>query len=384
VRNGAELAVIVSSYQRAWHLERVLASIAVQRNVLDRIELIVTDDGSTDETPQVVDRFARSVSFPVRFLTHQHEGFQLSRIRNDGARLARAEYLLFIDADCALPPDHLEQHLRARRQGFAWSTECYRFDQQTTQRVDLPAVCSGRFLQWIPADQRRTLTFRGYKRLLYQLLHHPTKPRLFGGNFALWRSDYERVNGFDENFRGWGCEDDDLRLRLRRAGIRSGSLLLRTRTVHLWHPPDPSVPARWREGLNVAYMNRPIRLTRCANGLVKRSIDDLRFSLSGRPADAELLRRFLGERYEQLEQPGRNGCRPEIELLVVPGRGRFSGRADCNMLVVFQPVRYLRRLLRQAHVVLTNTPLPEQASPYLFGLDELDAALETVLAGSRD
>ena len=39
------------------------------------------------------------------------------------------------------------------------------------------------------------------------------------------RADYERVNGYDENFVGWGCEDDDLRLRLRHAGVRIESIL---------------------------------------------------------------------------------------------------------------------------------------------------------------
>ncbi len=384
VRSNAEIALLVSSYQRPWHLERVLASIAAQRGVLDRIEVVVTDDGSTDQTPQIVEQFARSVPFPVQFTTHEHTGFHLARCRNEGVRASRAPYLLFLDGDCLLPPDHVEKHLRCRKPRYALGTECYRLDREVTRQVDPSVVRSGGYLQWVSTRQRRKLTGRGYKCLLYQLLGHPTKPKLFGGNFAVWRSDYEQVNGYDENFRGWGCEDDDLRLRLRRSGVRSGSLLLQTRTVHLWHPPAPSTPQRWRDGANVAYLNRPFRLTCCASGLVKRSIDSLRLSVAGRPADPTLVRRFLGKRWHQVERQPEGNRRPEIELLFLPGKGRFSGRADCNILVVLEPVRCPRRVFRQVHITVAEMSLPGCPTGRVVHFRELDAALETVLEGPNE
>jgi glycosyltransferase involved in cell wall biosynthesis len=82
VSRSPEIALLVSSYQRPQHLSRALLSIAMQRRVAGRMEVVVTDDGSTDDTPQVVHDFARSVDFPVRFTTHPHAGFQLCRCRN--------------------------------------------------------------------------------------------------------------------------------------------------------------------------------------------------------------------------------------------------------------------------------------------------------------
>lgn len=375
----AEIALLVSTYQRPWHLRHVLASIAAQRGVLDRIEVVVTDDGSTDETPEVVKQFAQLVSFPVRFTTHEHTGFQLARCRNDGARASRAPYLLFLDGDCLLPPGHVEKHLRYRRPHYAWGTECYRLDEQATRQVNLSAIQSGRYLDWVPPRQRISLTYRGYKRLLYQLLGHPTKPKLFGGNFAIWRSDYERVNGYDESFRGWGCEDDDMRLRLRRSGVRSGSLLLQTRTVHLWHPLAPSAPKRWSEGANVAYLHRSVRLTCCANGLVKRTTDDLVLNIAGRPADFGRVHRLLGSRWKQVAGRAERKNPPEIELVFLPGAGRFSGKADCNILVVLQQARCPKRLLRRAHIVVAENPVADFPTEYQFRPGQFDAALEAVL-----
>ena len=54
------------------------------------------------------------------------------------------------------------------------------------------------------------------------LLRNPHKPKLFAGDFGMWRRDFERVNGFDQRFRDWGGEDDDLRTRLLRPESGSG------------------------------------------------------------------------------------------------------------------------------------------------------------------
>src|SRR3972149_10815821 len=99
-----ELSVILTTYQRPAHLRRSLASLALQRGVAGRFEVVVSDDGSQDDTPAIVEAFARTADFPVKFTTHPHAGFRLSLCRNDGVRASRATYLLFSDGDCIFPP----------------------------------------------------------------------------------------------------------------------------------------------------------------------------------------------------------------------------------------------------------------------------------------
>ena len=93
--------------------------------------------------------------------------------------------------------------------------------------------------------------------------------KLFGGNVGISREHYLRVNGYDETFVGWGCEDDDLRLRLRASRIRIYSILRWTRTYHLWHPVGETTPTVWSEGQNVAYLKRPDRTAWASNGVDK-------------------------------------------------------------------------------------------------------------------
>ena len=265
--SAPDVAVLVSSYQRPQHLLRVLHSIDCQVGVDGGFEVVVTDDGSTDETQQVVKQFAQRAVYPVRFTTHPHEGFQLARCRNDGVRASTAPYLLFLDGDCMIPPDHLQQHLAHRKSGVAHAGFCVRLDESTSEQIDVPAVRSGAFRRLAPESELRRLARMDRKARLYSFLRHPSKPKLFGGNVGIFRADYEAVNGYDENYVGWGCEDDDLRVRLRQSGRRVRSILRWTHTYHLWHPPGPTTPKQWKEGANVQYLKREEIRTQCLHGL---------------------------------------------------------------------------------------------------------------------
>lgn len=271
-RTGAirpEAALIVSTYQKPRHLQLVLASIAMQAGVAGKMELVVTDDGSTDETRHIVERFAQAVDFPVRFTTHEHRTFQLARCRNEGAAASVAPYLLFVDGDCILPPDFVAQHLTRRRPATTFSGDCLRMEEAISARVDEAVIRSGIYRDWVlPAESRR-LAKVDRKARLYSLIRHRSKPKLFGGNVGVWRSDFERVNGYDEDFEGWGCEDDDLARRLRQVGLRIQSIMRWTRAYHLWHRRESTAPARWRDGANVPRLLSNDRPTFAMNGLRK-------------------------------------------------------------------------------------------------------------------
>lgn len=264
---GPQIAVILSTYQRPDHLQRSLLSLTLQRGMEGRFEVVVTDDGSTDHTEDMVRRFAQKAAFPITFATHEHRGFHLARCRNEGALATSAAYLLFSDGDCLFPPDHLQQHLRARRPSTAWSGDCLHLDEQSTGRIDDAIVASGAYRGWVVRAEQRRLHRRWLKDRVYQAIGHRKKPKLTGCNIAVWRSDFERINGFDERFTGWGCEDDDLADRLRRSGVRIASILGFTHVFHLWHPSDPSRPAQWANGANVDYLLRRDKPIRCLLGL---------------------------------------------------------------------------------------------------------------------
>ena len=196
-----EIALLLSTFQRPAHLRRALQSIGLQQGVEGKMELVVTDDGSSDETPRIVEEFARSVPFPVGFTTHPHTTFQLSRCRNEGARASRAPYLLFLDGDCILPSDHVRIHFERRQPGVVMAGDCCRLDRVTSERITSDVIRRGEFSNGAPAGEQRRLQKLDRASRFYRFIGHPTKPKLIGNNVGIWRADFERVNGYDENFK---------------------------------------------------------------------------------------------------------------------------------------------------------------------------------------
>jgi glycosyltransferase involved in cell wall biosynthesis len=104
-----KISVVVCTYNRAGHLARCLESLAGQNIIASDYEVIVVDNGSTDETETVAKSFSKKIA---RLKVVSEESIGLSHARNKGWREASTEYVAYIDDDAVAEPDWLEQALR--------------------------------------------------------------------------------------------------------------------------------------------------------------------------------------------------------------------------------------------------------------------------------
>jgi glycosyltransferase involved in cell wall biosynthesis len=363
VATSLDISVVVSTYQRPQHLRRCLTSLTSQRGVSDKFEVLVADDGSQDETASMVAEFRKTAPFPLKFYTHPHDGFQLARCRNSGIRASVAPYILFTDGDCIFPPDHLRRHLDAREPGVARAGDCIRIDQATSERIDEEAIRSGRFLMWIDRREQKSLSKTYVKSLGYQFFRHRHRPKLTGWNMAIWRDDLELVNGFDEKFRGWGCEDDDLAARLRLSGVRIATALRYTHGYHLWHPPHSTTPQRWHEGPNVAYFQRPLVLPRCLEGIRSRSLSQVSTRVIGSDEQVALSRQLSNALRESTKGT-------ELEVMIWPGRTGFTAKGARRVIIVPAGAPVSKSVDRMADANITLEP-NQGASAALDALQRL-------------
>jgi len=265
--SSPEVALIVSTYERPQHLARCLLSIANQMCDPQQLEVVVTDDGSTDETLEVVRQFAEMVEFRVQFTTHEHDQFRLARCRNEGVCASSAPYLIFLDGDLVVPADFVEQHLAHRRSGVTVVGESCWLDEETTGTIDAAAIQSHDMRSWCSPAEAKRLRWKSIRGVIYGMLRLNGRPRLKGGNVALWREDYERINGYDEEFVGWGEEDTDLRRRLQRSGVRFRSSIHWARTYHLWHSRHSTAKTENEPTHNMQLLASEDRPARCLKGL---------------------------------------------------------------------------------------------------------------------
>ena len=96
---------IVPVYNVARYLPECVESLIQQNNQM--MEIILVDDGSTDGSPEICDRYASDYPGMIRIIHKQNGG--LSDARNTGLRKARGEYILFVDSDDYVAPAFLSQ-----------------------------------------------------------------------------------------------------------------------------------------------------------------------------------------------------------------------------------------------------------------------------------
>lgn len=103
-----EISVIIPLYNKARHIARAIDSVLAQ--TVQRFEILVIDDGSTDNGGQIVASYPDS---RIRLIRQENQG--VSEARNRGIVEAQADFLAFLDADDEWGNDHLKVLFRLRR-----------------------------------------------------------------------------------------------------------------------------------------------------------------------------------------------------------------------------------------------------------------------------
>ena len=187
-------------------LKKALEAYAAQGMPEAIHELIVVDDGSTDETKAVVDELEHKAPFPVRYFCQENKG--PAAARNVGIREARAEIILFTDSDIVPHQDLVQQHLEWHRRNPEGSAAVLGY---VTWPPDPPPTP---FMRWY-GEQGALFSFgefRGGQQLTFL--------NFYTCNLSL-KSEFLRTNGlFDEEFKSAAYEDIELGYRLSKAGLR--------------------------------------------------------------------------------------------------------------------------------------------------------------------
>jgi glycosyltransferase involved in cell wall biosynthesis len=255
------VSLIITTYNWKEALAVVLASALAQTRLPE--EIIVADDGSGDGTERVVAEFAARAPVPVIHCWQEDKGFRAAMCRNRAIARACGRYIILVDGDIVMESHFVEDHLAAARRGFFVQGGRVLLDErQTSSALAGDGVKCSLFAKGLG---NRKNCFRS--RLLCRIASGAS--RGLGGiktcNLAFFREDALTVNGFDEDFVGWGREDSDFAARLLNSGLRRRTLRFAAVAMHLHHP----VQSRDRLGRNDERLEETIRLgkVRCLNGI---------------------------------------------------------------------------------------------------------------------
>jgi glycosyltransferase involved in cell wall biosynthesis len=234
------ISILLATYNWPKALQFCLESLATQTD-LD-FEIIIADDGSTDETRHLIESLKPIMPVPMTHLWQADEGFRKTRILNQAIASAAGNYLIFLDGDCLVQPDFVARHRQLSQAGHF----------VTGSRVLLNDILTQDLLSQLHWDFKRfsskLLTYRlngginkywplrirlhdgawrNYKKFVWR--------RIKGCNMACWKADASAIGGFDETMTGWGHEDADFVFRLQHQGLIRKSGAWATEVFHLFH-----------------------------------------------------------------------------------------------------------------------------------------------------
>jgi glycosyltransferase involved in cell wall biosynthesis len=227
-----QISLVISTYNHVRPLELCLAGFRQQS--APPMEIIIADDGSASPTRDLIDRLASSFPCPVHHLWHEDKGFRKNIILNRSLAAAKGDYLVLTDADCIPHPQFIEDHASLAERGF-WvqGRRSYLSLAASNALQPGPAVPSLRLF----LSGQLTGVAKGF-RLPFPLIRRNTAQRgIIGCNMAMWKSDLLAVNGWDEEYEGWGLgEDSDIGSRLYHLGRPRKFVYGRAILYHLHHP----------------------------------------------------------------------------------------------------------------------------------------------------
>lgn len=266
-------SLIISTYNWPEALSLSLKSVLAQKILPN--EVIIADDGSTEETKFIIDSFRSIFPVPLKHVWHEDKGFRLAEIRNKAILAANGEYIIQTDGDIVMHPSFIDDHLKfAKQNTLVRASRIYISKDKSKSMLRTGSSA-------ISAFSRGITNFFSAVRIpfLWRFFEYRYKNKgdeiyeIHGCNMAFWKGDALAVNGYNESFCGWGPEDKEFVARLLNRGVQKRFLKLGAVAFHIHHKENSRQFLVANE--NAFKQTRETKQIWCDTGILSNRILDL-------------------------------------------------------------------------------------------------------------
>tara|TARA_B110000008_G_C16969984_1_gene563534 strand:- start:2227 stop:3015 length:789 start_codon:yes stop_codon:yes gene_type:complete len=226
-----KLTLIITTYNNPEFLLLVLTSI--ENQTLHPFEVIIADDGSNDKTKDLISSYKLKSSLTIYHSWQEDNGFRAARSRNLAISKSTGDYIVLIDGDVILHPCFIEDHFRRAEPGyFVQGSRVLLSKKQTRISLSRHKIDFSFFSRGI-LNRKNSI----HSKLLAMIFSN--KKYHFKGikscNMGFFKIDCINVNGFNNEFEGWGREDSEFIVRLMNNGLNRKNIRFCAIQFHLWH-----------------------------------------------------------------------------------------------------------------------------------------------------
>ena len=237
------ITVIVTVYNRLDYLRNIF--ICLMSQTVKPNELIIADDGSSENVLNYIGDLIPKCEFKIKHVYQKDMGFRKSRSCNNAVRESEGNYLIFLDQDAIFPNDFLEKVIQNKKRGYFSILRVIWSEFEEKEKIQDMIVRGETYENYLSVLDRSH--FKKLKKWLIKDIYNNIRFKfglrdrgtgLMGVGFAIHKDDYINVNGYDEEYEGWGGEDADLGYRLYTSGIKSRTFSTKLPAIHLSHTYD--------------------------------------------------------------------------------------------------------------------------------------------------
>lgn len=267
------IGVVITTYNSPLWLGKVLTGY--ENQTWKDFRVIVADDGSTDDTRALIDRFRERGILTIDHVWHEDNGFRKCQILNKAIQETDCDYLTFTDGDCIPEPHFIETHRNLAEPGHFLSGGYIKLTMPVSEAISDDDIRSAAIFdpEWlVRKGQPKThklwkLSRSALKKKLLNAVT-PAAASWNGMNSSTWTKDLIAVNGFNEDMQ-YGGLDRELGERLWNYGHKSKQIRYSTVCLHLDHARGYSKPEIWAKNRAIRKAVKEDRTYWADNGINK-------------------------------------------------------------------------------------------------------------------
>jgi len=225
------VSLIITTYNWPESLFLVLKSIENQTIVPE--EVVIADDGSTVETKEVITKFQKDSELNIIHSWQEDNGFRAAKSRNKAIAKSYGDYIILIDGDIILHPKFIQDHVNNAKVGYFIQGSRVLLTQDITEQRIISKKISFSFFSKGLNSKKNSIHSNFLSKIFSTYKNSLRGTRCC--NIAFFKQDCINVNGFNNEFEGWGREDSEFVVRLLNNGLNRKNLRFNAIQYHLWH-----------------------------------------------------------------------------------------------------------------------------------------------------
>jgi len=260
-----KVSLIITTYN--WPEALLLVLKSIEKQSINPAEIIIADDGSRKETANIIKKFSRKTKINIIHSWQEDIGYRLSMSRNKAIAKSKCEYIVMIDGDMILHPNFIEDHINFSKPGtFVQGVRAKIAGSKSNEILKNGSIFFKTFD--IGLKSRRYSIRSKLLCFLFSGKKYFNRLNMFlGCNMAFFRRDCININGFNEDFIGWGRDDSEFGARMLHSGLNRRDLRFNAVAYHIHHEGNSRAMLERNHQIYLETLKR--KIIRCTNGIDK-------------------------------------------------------------------------------------------------------------------